>query len=81
MNNNKNSGRFTFGNAQLRYTAKQAMIVNQATPNNHPGGFQGAFISAAYHSDCGPLFIRALPRLKAPKLSTININVRFKCIT
>lgn len=49
---------------------KHTIIVVQATPNNQPGGDQGALFKLKYQSVRGPSFINQDPKAKLPKLMT-----------
>ena len=51
------------------------MIVDQATPNIHPGGVQGALLSSTYHIEGTPFPVKKPPIPKAAKLSTKNIII------
>ena len=59
-------------NSSTKYQEKHAIIVLQATPNNQPGGVQGALFKLKYQSDVGPLSISQTPKAKPPKLMTKN---------
>ncbi|GAA4237441.1 hypothetical protein GCM10022291_24260 [Postechiella marina] len=55
---------------------KQTIILNQAMPNTHPGGVQGALFRFIYQDVLGPFSISQLPTPKALKL-IIKKNVKY----
>lgn len=57
-------------------TENKIMMENQAAPNTHPGGVQGALSSCWYHTLVAGLRINKLPRPSAPKLITRKRRVR-----
>lgn len=53
--------------------ANNSMMVNQAAPNTHPGGVQGAKFCVLYHSLVTGLPIKKAPKASAPKFSARNM--------